>query len=78
MFKTFGTGYYYTKSLEDWTDRKSRTGDSTGYLVNNPKTIKMKRYEDAFNDIHRFEVEDKSCHFMLPALKKKLEKNPIP
>jgi glycosyltransferase involved in cell wall biosynthesis len=70
--------HYYTKSLEDWNDRKSRTGDSTGYLVNNPKAIKLRRYEDAFKDIHRFEVEDKSCHFLLPALKKKLGKNSTP
>lgn len=70
--------HYYTKSLQDWNDRMKRTWAGSGYQINAANSPKLQRYQTAFKDIHRFEIEDKSCHFLLPDLKQRLKHNLIP
>jgi hypothetical protein len=76
--KRIKLNHYWPKSLEDWEDRMNRKTASPGYPVNYPGSPKLRRYQSVFKDIHRFEIEDTSCHFLLPALKQQLKKNPIP
>gem|GEM_PF-278297 len=70
--------HYYTKSHQDWDNRMKRTWAGSGYQINAANSPKLQRYQTAFKDIHRFEIEDKSCHFLLPDLKRQLKHNLIP
>ncbi|MBA3010526.1 MAG: glycosyltransferase family 92 protein [Proteobacteria bacterium] len=75
--KQIRLNHYYTKSLEDWVCRMNYAWDASGYQITNPDAPKLRRNRNVFKEIHKFEIEDTSCHFLLQALKQQIEKNPI-
>jgi hypothetical protein len=64
--------HYFTRSLQDWNDRMNRAWAGSGHRITSPDAFKLKRYRSVFKDIHRFEKENKSCHFLLPELKEQM------
>jgi hypothetical protein len=73
----FRLNHYYTKSIQDWNERLSRTWAGSGYQVSCSNSYKLKEYRQTFRQIHQFETTDTDCHYILPALQQRLRKNSI-
>jgi hypothetical protein len=58
--------------MEDWNERISRPWASRGNRIDQKNSGIMKSYKNAFQQIHKYEIEDTSILNYVPELKKRL------